>query len=90
MLELGPGMSSYQPMLRPHWVRCHGEVSVSIGFSLYTRAGEDRRVVHAVNRRMRRLGLDPAPPGSGADGAKRLVGGVLRGAASLLRGGRGA
>jgi hypothetical protein len=74
-IQLGPGMASYQPMLRPHWVQCHDELSLSIGFSLYTDFAERQGRVHRFNRHLRRLGIEPSPPGRGAvrDRAKAML-----------------
>ena len=77
--QLGPGMSSYQPALCPHWVVALSEPCVSIGFSVFTTAERRKRRVHLVNHQVRRLGLEPLPLGESAwrDQIKFVAGGIL-------------
>jgi hypothetical protein len=86
-LELAPGTSTYQPMLRPHWVRCHDELSVSIGFSLYTDVARRQRRIHLVNRRLRSVGIRPAAPGRDSlrDACKHWLGAALSAASAAAR-----
>jgi hypothetical protein len=63
-IHIGPGEGIYVPILAPHWVKTHNEVSVSLSLtwrSLWSFHQED---AHRFNRRLRRLGLNPAPPRS--------------------------
>jgi hypothetical protein len=61
-IHIGPGEGIYVPILAPHWVKTHGEVSVSLSLtwrSLWSFHQED---AHRFNSRLRRFGLQPAPP----------------------------
>lgn len=61
--RLVPGLAVHHPPLAPHWVRNGNNVSVSvsIGFCL---GNLDRRArVYQINRYLRRLRLQPRPPG---------------------------
>jgi len=61
--NLRPGDALYIPITAPHWVK-NGD-AVSISFSATFRSGwsEHREVVYHVNKRMRKLGVQPAPYG---------------------------
>jgi hypothetical protein len=64
--RLVPGVAAHHPPLAPHWVR-NGEapsVSVSIGFCM--RPVDARARVYQANHYLRKLGLQPAPPGISA------------------------
>jgi uncharacterized RmlC-like cupin family protein len=70
--ELRPGDAIYLPPFTTHWVVGGSDVSVALSCSFTTAASRRAQQVHAYNARLRRLGLDPRPPGSDArrDGAK--------------------
>ena len=60
--ELSPGVGVHVPLLFPHWVRNGPEVSVSVSMNFEfadTRLPE----VYRANYYLRKLGLDPTPPG---------------------------
>ena len=61
--ELEPGDGVYVHPHAPHWVRNGEQVSVSLSITFATPASRQTRQLHAVNARLRRLGLSPAPPG---------------------------
>ena len=61
--DLGPGDGVYVHPHAPHWVQNGDEVSVSLSITFATPSSQRRRQVHAINARLRRLGLSPAPPG---------------------------
>ncbi len=72
--ELGPGTGVHLPVNSPHWVK-NGDlpsVSLSINFQFSGRARSD---VYRANYYLRRLGLEPKPPGSSdlADRVKRSL-----------------
>jgi hypothetical protein len=70
--DLTPGEGVYVAPHAPHWVQNGGEVSVSPSITFATAASENRRRVHSINARLRRLGLSPTLPGRrpGADRGK--------------------
>jgi hypothetical protein len=63
VFHLDPGGGVYFPVGAPHWVK-NGPL-VSISFSVTFRSAESRRqaTVYFMNRKLRKLGLDPVPPG---------------------------
>lgn len=61
--ELRPGDGVYFPSFVPHWVQTHGGVSVSFSIPFYTRHSERVEYVNRVNKRLRKLGMSPSPPG---------------------------
>jgi hypothetical protein len=65
--RLRPGQGVHFPSTAPHWVENGNEVSISININ-FDLVSIHRRMkrVYSVNRVMRRLGLQPAPPGTSA------------------------
>jgi hypothetical protein len=61
--EIGPGEGVYLPSFVPHWVENHDGTSVSFSIPFYTRASTRAEYVNRINRRLRRLGMSPRPPG---------------------------
>ena len=61
--EIGPGEGVYLPSFVPHWVENHEGTSISFSIPFYTRASTRAEYVNRINRRLRRLGLSPRPPG---------------------------
>ena len=61
--DLNPGDGVYVQPHAPHWVQNGPEVSVSLSVTFSTPMSEDKRRVHSINARLRRLGLSPSPPG---------------------------
>jgi hypothetical protein len=84
--ELAPGDGVQVPVTAPHWVRNGDAVSVSFSVTFRSRASERRAQVYAMNARLRRRGLAPAPYGASAfgDAAKQLALRLLRRAERVL------
>lgn len=61
-IHIGPGEAIYVPILAPHWVKTHCEVSVSLSLTWRSEWSFRQEDAHRFNSRLRRLGLDPAPP----------------------------
>ena len=73
--ETAPGHGIYFPSTTPHmtssdkdWVTPGDGVSVSIGIVFYTAHTRRQARIHHANYYLRRLGLDPAQPGTSATG----------------------
>jgi JmjC domain len=60
---LGPGDGVYFPSFLPHWVATGNEVSISFSLPFYTQFSRRAEDVNRINKRLRRLGLSPRPPG---------------------------
>ncbi len=84
---LEPGEGLYFPVHFPHLVKNGPSVSTSLSITFYTEATERQLNVHAMNARLRRVGLSPKPVGRrpGVDAAKSRFWGTLRGAKRLVR-----
>lgn len=82
--DLHPGDGVYVPPNAPHWVLNGPEPSVSLSITFRTPVTERGATVHVVNGRLRKLGINPRPPGEhlATDRAKAAV---QRAAGSLLR-----
>ena len=61
-LHIAPGEGIYVPILAPHWVKTHGEVSVSLSLTWRSYWSFHQEDAHRFNRTVRKFGLDPAPP----------------------------
>jgi hypothetical protein len=83
--QLHPGWGLYNPGNCPHWVQNGPDVSVSVSIA-YTRELDPFGVLR-VNSRLRRLGLNPAPPGRSKmrDTAKLAVFRGVKSSRQLLR-----
>ncbi len=69
--NVGPGQGVYFPATTPHmtrttdeWVQESDGISISIGVVFYTEYTRRQAQIHQCNAVLRRLGLDPSPPGS--------------------------
>lgn len=69
--DVGPGDGVYFPSTSPHmtrserdWVVPGDAVSISIGVVFYTSQTRRLARLHVLNRTLRRLGLQPSPPGA--------------------------
>jgi hypothetical protein len=61
-IHIKPGEGIYVPILAPHWVKTHDEVSVSLSLTWRSQWSFQQEDVHRFNSRLRRLGVNPAPP----------------------------
>jgi hypothetical protein len=61
--ELLPGIGVHNPVTFPHWVQNGPNVSISLSVN-FKRRIDDAADAHRVNRQLRRLGLQPAEPGT--------------------------
>jgi hypothetical protein len=60
---LSPGQGVYVNSFAPHWVHNRDEASISLSITFRTRRSEAAERAHALNARLRRLGLHPRPAG---------------------------
>lgn len=60
--ELTPGDAIYVPVTAPHWVQNGPEVSISFSITWRSKWSFHEADARAFNKRLRALGLDPAPP----------------------------
>jgi hypothetical protein len=83
MLE--PGKGVHIPVNSPHWLQNEDNVSITLSVS-YQYRDSDRKYVYQANYYLRKLGLNPTPPGKSAflDHSKRLAVGAGLGAKKLL------
>lgn len=61
-IHIQPGEGIYVPILAPHWVKTHGEVSVSLSLTWRSKWSFHQEDAHRFNSRLRGMGLRPAPP----------------------------
>lgn len=61
-IHISPGEGIYVPILAPHWVKTHGDVSVSLSLTWQSEWSFQQSDAHRFNRRLRRIGLSPSPP----------------------------
>jgi len=61
-VPLGPGDAVYVPVKAPHFVRNGPEPSVSFSVTWRSEWSYRESAAHGLNHRLRRAGLDPAPP----------------------------
>jgi len=61
VFDLRTGHALHIPALDPHYVKNGPEVSISFSCGFFTPHCERQWIVHQVNRRLRRLGIRPAP-----------------------------
>ena len=69
-----PGTGVHIPVNSPHWLKNGNNVSISLSIS-YQYKDWRRKYVFQANYYLRRMGMNPTPPGKSAllDNAKRLV-----------------
>lgn len=58
-----PATTPHMTLTRAEWAAESDPVSISIGVTFYTATTRRRAQVHQLNRLLRRLGLNPLPPG---------------------------
>jgi hypothetical protein len=61
--DLRAGYGVHVPVNSPHWVQNNDNVSVALSFTYELRSVDRLQELHRINRRLRTLGLSPAPPG---------------------------
>jgi oxalate decarboxylase/phosphoglucose isomerase-like protein (cupin superfamily) len=59
---LSPGEAIYVPVKAPHWVKNGPEVSISFSITWRSEWSYQEADARALNRLLRRTGIDPAPP----------------------------
>jgi hypothetical protein len=69
-----PGTGVHIPVNSPHWLKNGNNVSISFSIS-YQYKDTQRKYVYQANYYLRKLGLEPTPPGKSLllDNAKRIV-----------------
>jgi ribosomal protein L16 Arg81 hydroxylase len=63
-IPLRPGDALHVPINAPHYVQNDAEVSISLSVTFRSPAADQRQQVYLLNRRLRALGLTPAPFGA--------------------------
>ena len=63
--ELVPGMGGFMPTTSAHWVKNGPEVSITISATYYTDLTRRTKLLYRANHWLRRIGLRPAPVGTG-------------------------
>jgi hypothetical protein len=86
VFAMEPGVGVHIPIQAPHMVKNGPTYSISLSCSFYTRDSARMVDVYAMNSRLRRLRLSPAPPGEGADGLKAGAWRGMRGVRNTVRG----
>lgn len=61
--ELASGTGVHHPMLAPHCFKNGAEYSIALGVHFCLRAADERARIYQVNHYLRRVGLEPSPPG---------------------------
>lgn len=74
VFEMRPGTGVHIPVNSPHWLRTYDEVSLSLSIS-YQYKDSKRKHVYQANYYLRKMGINPTPPGRSAllDNTKRIV-----------------
>jgi hypothetical protein len=63
LYELGPGEGLHFPFGAPHWVKNGPAVSISFSITFRSELSDERAILYGLNGRMRRMGINPSPPG---------------------------
>lgn len=89
---LRAGFGIHIPSTAPHWAQNGDDVSVALSFNYDLRSVQQNGRIYALNRRLRRLGIDPSPPGVSAwrDRVKLTTAGTIRTMRHLADGARSA
>lgn len=66
--RLAPGQALYVPYKSPHWVDVGKEMSISLSFTWKTPVDVEQEYAWSLNARLKRWGVDLAPPGKGTLG----------------------
>ncbi|MEH1786469.1 MAG: hypothetical protein V7L23_13015 [Nostoc sp.] len=64
--HLQPGKGLHHPILAPHWAKNGNNVSVALSILFYLRPYDLKARIYQVNNYLRKLGLEPTPPGKSA------------------------
>jgi len=74
VFEMRPGTGVHIPVNSPHWLKTYNEVSISFSIS-YQYKDTRRKHVYQANYYLRKMGLNPTPPGKSAllDNTKRAA-----------------
>jgi hypothetical protein len=85
--DLHAGYGVHVPVGAPHWAQNKNNVSVAISVNYELRSVERLTRIYRMNRRLRRLGIVPRPPGESplADGVKLAAAKALSRLRSLAR-----
>jgi hypothetical protein len=81
---IGSGDGVYLPSFLPHWVATGAEISISFSLPFYTQYSRRAEDVNRINKRLRKLGLSPRPPGR-SDPIDHAKAAVLRSMRALRR-----
>ena len=65
-IDFRPGAGVHVPVEWPHWVQNGSGISVSISINYDLRSNARRARVFRMNRKLRKVGISPASPGSSA------------------------
>jgi hypothetical protein len=63
VLPLNAGQGVHFPLHAPHWVKTESDVSISLSITFRSRMSKFREAVHTANGHLRRLNIEPPPPG---------------------------
>lgn len=74
VFQMKPGTGVHIPVNSPHWLKNGNNISISFSIS-YQYKDWRRKYVYQANYYLRKLGLNPTPPGQSAfkDNAKRFI-----------------
>lgn len=61
-IDIAPGEAIFVPILAPHWVKVHGEVSISLSLTWRSEWSFHYADAHRFNRRLRRWDMRPGKP----------------------------
>lgn len=61
-IDIAPGEAIFVPILAPHWVKVHGEVSISLSLTWRSEWSFRHADACRFNRRVRRWGMQPPKP----------------------------
>ncbi len=84
---LAPGDGIHIPLHAPHWAQNGDAIAVGLSLNFNLRSGSRLAKLYKINRRLRRAGLRPAPPGASAwqDRVKLAAFSAVKAAAPLVR-----
>jgi len=85
--DLRAGQGVHIPSFAPHWVQNGDNISIALSINYEMRSIEKQSRVHWFNHRLRKLGIQPTPPGPSAwrDAIKRAMATCLVSARKMLK-----